>query len=51
MPAPLSFLIDPAIGHLAELAGDTAGDAPGLLTVLAGVADPRRRRECGTGCW
>ncbi|MGD0377927.1 MAG: ISAs1 family transposase [Streptosporangiaceae bacterium] len=44
MPAPSSSLIDPAIGHLAELAADTAGDSPGLLTVLAGVADPRRRR-------
>jgi hypothetical protein len=44
MPAPSSSLIDPAIGHLAELAGDTAGDSPGLLTVLAGVADPRHRR-------
>ena len=44
MPAPSSSLINPAIGHLAELTADTAGDLPGLLTVLAGVADPRRRR-------
>jgi predicted transposase YbfD/YdcC len=44
MPAPSSSLINPAIGHLAELAADTAGDSPGLLTVLAGVADPGRRR-------
>lgn len=44
MPALRSSPIDPAIGHLAELAGDAVGDSPGLLTVLAGVADPRRRR-------
>jgi len=44
MPAPPSSLIDPAIGHLVELAGDGAGEQPGLLAVLAGVADPRRRR-------
>lgn len=44
MPAPSSFRIDPVIGHLAELAGDTAGDSPGLLAVLARMADPRRRR-------
>jgi predicted transposase YbfD/YdcC len=37
-------LIDPAIGHLVELAGDAAGEQPGLLGVLARVADPRRRR-------
>ena len=44
MPAPPSSLIDPAIGHLVELAGDAAGEQPGLLGVLARVADPRRRR-------
>jgi DDE family transposase len=44
MPAPSSSRIDPVIGHLAELAGDTAGDSPGLLAVLARMADPRRRR-------
>jgi predicted transposase YbfD/YdcC len=44
MPAPSSCRIDPVIGHLAELAGDTAGDSPGLLAVLARMADPRRRR-------
>ena len=44
MPAPSSSLIDPAIGHLADLADETAGDSPGLLAVLAGMADPRRRR-------
>lgn len=44
MPAPPSSLIDPAIGHLAEPAADTAGDPPGMLTVLAGMTDPRCRR-------
>jgi predicted transposase YbfD/YdcC len=44
MPAPSSSLIDPAIDHLAALAGDAGGDSPGLLAVLAGVTDPRRRR-------
>lgn len=44
MPAPSSSLIDPAIGHLAELVGDTAGDSLELLAVLARVADPRHRR-------
>ena len=33
-----------AIGHLVELAGDVAADQPGLVEVLARVADPRRRR-------
>jgi predicted transposase YbfD/YdcC len=44
MPASPSSLIDPAIGHLVELAGDVGADGPGLLGVLARVADPRRRR-------
>ena len=44
MPASPSSLIDPAIGHLADLAGDVAEDPRGLLGVLARVADPRRRR-------
>jgi hypothetical protein len=44
MPAPPSSLIDPVIGHLVELAADAAKDQRGLLGVLAGVADPRRRR-------
>src|SRR5258706_6241741 len=44
MPAPPSSLIDPAIGHLVELAPDAPEDQPGLLGVLARVADPRRRR-------
>ena len=44
MPAPPSSPIDPAIGHLADLAEDAAGDPPGLLAVLARVADPRHRR-------
>jgi predicted transposase YbfD/YdcC len=44
MPAPPSSLIDPAVGHLVELAGDAADEQPGLLAVLARVADPRARR-------
>jgi predicted transposase YbfD/YdcC len=44
MPAPPSSLIDPAIGHLVEVAGDTAGGQPGLLAASAGMADPRHRR-------
>jgi hypothetical protein len=44
MPAPSSSPIDPAIGHLIELAADAAREPPGLLGVLAGVADPRHRR-------
>jgi predicted transposase YbfD/YdcC len=44
MPAPPSSLIDPAIGHLVELAGDVPVQRAGLLEVLARVADPRHRR-------
>ena len=44
MPAPPSSRIDPVLGHLVELAGDAAEEQPGLLAVLAGVADPRHRR-------
>jgi len=44
MPAPPSSLIDPAIGFLVELAAETAEEQPGLLAVLARVADPRHRR-------
>src|ERR1035441_1968991 len=44
MPAPPSSLIDPAIGHLLEVAAETSEGQPGLLAVLARVADPRRRR-------
>ena len=44
MPASSSSPIDPAIGHLADLAGDAAEDPPGLLGMLARVADPRHRR-------
>ena len=44
MPAPPSSPIDPALGHLVELAADAAGEQPGLLGVLARVADPRHRR-------
>src|SRR5512132_4212060 len=43
MPALSSSPIDPAIGHLADLAGD-AEDPPDLLAVLAKVTDPRHRR-------
>jgi hypothetical protein len=38
-----SSSIDPGIGHLAGLADD-AEDSPGLLAVLARMADPRHRR-------
>jgi hypothetical protein len=38
-----SSSIDPAIGQLADLADD-AEDSPGLLAVLARMADPRHRR-------
>jgi predicted transposase YbfD/YdcC len=44
MPAPPSSLIDPAIGHLVDVARDVAAEQPGLLGVLARVADPRHRR-------
>lgn len=44
MPAPPSSPIDSAIGHLVQLAGSAAGEQPGLLGVLARVADPRHRR-------
>jgi predicted transposase YbfD/YdcC len=44
MPAPPSSPISPAIGHLVELAGDVPSKRPGLLEVLARVADPRHRR-------
>ncbi len=44
MPAPPSSPIDPAIGHLVELAADAARERAGLLGMLARVADPRRRR-------
>src|ERR1022692_2900715 len=44
MPAPPSSLIDPAIGHLVDAARDVAAEQPGLLGVLARVADPRQRR-------
>jgi hypothetical protein len=47
MPAPSSSPIDPVLGHLADLVGDAADDSPGLLAVLAGVADPRHRRGVG----
>ena len=43
MPALSSSPIDPAIGHLADIAGD-AEDPLGLLALLAKVADPRHRR-------
>jgi len=44
MPAPPSSRIDPAVGHLVGLAGDATLARPGLLVVLARVADPRHRR-------
>jgi predicted transposase YbfD/YdcC len=44
MPALSSSPIDPVIGQLAGLAEDAAEDRPGLLAVLARVADPRHRR-------
>jgi predicted transposase YbfD/YdcC len=43
LPARSSSPIDPAIGHLASLAKG-AEDPPGLLAMLAKVADPRHRR-------
>jgi len=54
MPAPSSSPIDPAPGHLVQLARDGAGEQPGLLAVLAGAADPAgagmssRRLRCET---
>jgi DDE_Tnp_1-associated/Transposase DDE domain len=44
MPAWSSSPIDLAIGQLAALTEDAAEDLPGLLAVLASVADPRHRR-------
>ena len=44
MPAPPSSPVDPALGHLVQLAAGAAGEQPGLLRVLARVADPRHRR-------
>jgi predicted transposase YbfD/YdcC len=44
MPASSSSLTASVIGHLADLAKDAAGEPPGLLAVLARVADPRHRR-------
>jgi predicted transposase YbfD/YdcC len=44
MPALSSSPIAPAIGHLAEFVEGGGGGPPGLLAVLARVADPRRRR-------
>jgi hypothetical protein len=43
MPAS-SSLTAPVIGHLADLGKGATGEPPGLLTVLAKMADPRRRR-------
>jgi hypothetical protein len=44
MPASPSSPTGPAIGHLADRAQSLAWDGAGLLTVLAGIADPRCRR-------
>ena len=41
--------IHPVLGHLADLAGDAAEDPPGLLAVLARVADPGTGGGCATG--
>jgi hypothetical protein len=47
VPALSSCGMDPAICHLADLAGDAGQQQPGLPAVLARVADPRHRR----GVW
>jgi predicted transposase YbfD/YdcC len=44
MPALSSSPIHPVLGDLADIAGEAAGDSPGLLAVLATAADPRHRR-------
>ena len=44
MPALPSSPTDPAIGYLADLALSLARGGADLLTVLAGLADPRHRR-------
>jgi predicted transposase YbfD/YdcC len=44
MPAPPSSPVDPALGHLVQLAAGGTGEQPGLRGVLARVADPRHRR-------
>jgi predicted transposase YbfD/YdcC len=44
MPALSSSLIDPALGHLVEVAAEATEERPGLPGVLARVADPRHRR-------
>ncbi len=44
MPASSSSLTAPVICHLADLAKTAPGEPPGLLAVLAKVADPRQRR-------
>ena len=44
MPALSSSPIDPAIGHLADLVEGGGEGPPGLLAMLARVADPRCRR-------
>ena len=49
MPARPSSLIDPAIGHLDDVAQDVAAERPGLLVLLARAADPQHRPPCATG--
>jgi predicted transposase YbfD/YdcC len=44
MPALSSSLTAPVVGHVADLAEDAAGELPGVLAVLGGVAGPRHRR-------
>ena len=45
MPAESSSPIDPAIGHLVVVAERLADDRAGVLSVLAGLTDPRKRRR------
>jgi hypothetical protein len=45
MPASSSLIVL-AVWRLADLAGDAPEDSPGLLAVLAKVADLRHRRGC-----
>jgi DDE_Tnp_1-associated len=44
MPASSSALTAPVTGHLADLAKGATGEPPGLLAVLAKMADPQHRR-------
>jgi hypothetical protein len=44
MPAESSSPIDPAVGHLVVVAERFADDRAGVLSVLASLTDPRKRR-------